>query len=152
MSTPDVSGDLAELLVGIQRLLRRRLRRGLTSSPRLRGAQVELLRLVAANPGIRVSSAAKELYLAGNSVSTLVNQLVQAGMLHREPDPSDRRAALLRLTPEAEERLHAWRARRSALVQERVAALGEEDRAALAAAMPALRRLAEGLRQEGETP
>lgn len=149
MTTRTLAEDLSELLVGIQRLLRRRLRRGLTE-PRLRGAQVELLRLVAANPGTRVSTAAKELYLAGNSVSTLVNQLVGAGLLRRESDPRDRRAALLHPTPEGAARLKAWDVRRSALVREQVARLSEDERAAIAAALPALRRLAEGLREEGE--
>ncbi|MFJ1705068.1 MarR family winged helix-turn-helix transcriptional regulator [Kitasatospora sp. NPDC088346] len=151
MATKGLADDLAEVLVGIQRLLRRRLRSGLTA-PRLRGAQVELLRLVAARPGIRVSVAAKELFLAGNSVSTLVNQLVGAGLLRRDPDPADGRAALLHPTPEAAARLAAWDARRSALVREQVARLPEPDRAALTAALPALRRLAEGLHEEGEGP
>jgi DNA-binding MarR family transcriptional regulator len=148
VTTQSLAEDLAELLVGIQRLLRRRLRRGLTE-PRLRGAQVELLRLVAANPGARVSAAAKELYLAGNSVSTLVNQLVEAGLLRRERDPGDRRVALLHPTPEGSARLAAWDVRRSALVREQIARLSEDERAAIAAALPALRRLAEGLHEEG---
>src|SRR3954470_21880376 len=77
--------ELADALVGVQRLMRRQLRRGLTA-PRLRGAEVELLRLVEARSGIGISDAAKELYLASNSVSTLVNQLVRDGYLHRETD------------------------------------------------------------------
>lgn len=95
---PGLTDEFSTVLVGITRLVRRRLRQELTV-PRLRGAQVELLRLVAANPGLRVSAAAKELCLAGNSVSTLVNQLVAEGLLLREVDPADRRAALLRVTP-----------------------------------------------------
>ncbi|MEU1167735.1 helix-turn-helix domain-containing protein, partial [Streptomyces sp. NPDC005921] len=83
--------ELADALVGIQRLIRRRLRRG-RPLPRLRGAEVELLRLVESRPGIGISDAAKELYLAGNSVSTLVNQLVKDGYLLRETDPADRAA------------------------------------------------------------
>jgi DNA-binding MarR family transcriptional regulator len=144
----DVPEELAELLTGIQRLVRRRLSAGLATR-RLRGAQVELLRLVRERPGIRVSTAAKELYLAGNTVSTLVNQLVEAGLLRREPAPDDRRAVLLHLTPEAARRMREWQERRGALVREQVTRLPEEDRAALAAAVPALRRLALGLR-EGE--
>ncbi|MDH6126449.1 DNA-binding MarR family transcriptional regulator [Kitasatospora sp. GP82] len=147
MAPKDLAGELTEQLVGLQRVLRRRLRRGL-SAPPLRGAQVELLRLVAAQPGIRVSAAARELYLAGNSVSTLVNQLVRAGLLRRQPDPLDGRAALLDVTPAATDRLRAWDVRRNELVRERVADLSEEDRTALTAALPALRRLAESLQQE----
>ncbi|GAB2736969.1 MarR family winged helix-turn-helix transcriptional regulator [Kitasatospora kifunensis] len=143
---PDLADEFPALLAGIPRLVRRRLRQELTV-PRLRGAQVELLRLVAANPGLRVSAAAKELCLAGNSVSTLVNQLVAAGLLRREVDPADRRAALLRVTPEAAERMDAWRANHKALVDGLVAELPTEDRAALAAALPALRRLAAQLQR-----
>ncbi|GAA3083299.1 MarR family winged helix-turn-helix transcriptional regulator [Streptosporangium carneum] len=149
MSTTDFPEGLADVLAGVQRLVRRRLRRGMTG-PRLRGAQVELLRLVSANPGIGVSAAARELYLAGNSVSTLVNQLTKAGLLRRETAPDDRRSALLLPTAEAEARLRAWQERRAELVRAHVERLGEDDMAALAAALPALRRLAESLREEAE--
>ncbi|MFJ3824046.1 MarR family winged helix-turn-helix transcriptional regulator [Streptomyces nodosus] len=140
--------DLANALVGVQRLIRRRLRRG-TTGPRLRGAEVELLRLVAERPGIGVSDAAKELYLAGNSVSTLVNRLAKDGYLLRETDPADRRAARLLPTVAAEARLRDWRERRTALVRGQVARLDEADRKALEAALPALRKLAENLHEEG---
>ncbi|MGW1723631.1 MarR family winged helix-turn-helix transcriptional regulator [Streptomyces sp. NPDC002306] len=141
--------ELADALVGVQRLIRRRLRAGLTA-PRLRGAEVELLRLVEARPGIGVSDAAKELYLAGNSVSTLVNQLVRDGYLLRGTDPADRRAARLLLTEAAEARLSAWQERRADLVRRHVARLDEADRQALLAALPALRQLAVTLREEAE--
>ncbi|MEV6766885.1 MarR family transcriptional regulator [Streptomyces sp. NPDC051105] len=141
--------ELADALVGIQRLIRRRLRRGL-SLPQLRGAEVELLRLVESRPGIGISDAARELYLAGNSVSTLVNQLVRDGYLLRETDPADRRAARLLLTEAAEKRLADWQRRRADLVVSHVSRLDEADRAALEAALPALRRLAVTLHEEAE--
>ncbi|MFJ8477360.1 MarR family winged helix-turn-helix transcriptional regulator [Kitasatospora sp. NPDC094011] len=145
--TPDgaLADEFSALLTGIQRMLRRRLRRRL-EQPRLRGAQVELLRLVTDTPGLRVSAAAEELCLAGNSVSTLVNQLVAQDLLRREVDPGDRRAALLYATPAAEQRIGQWRRRRRELMGELVADLPEPERAALAAALPALQLLAEGLR------
>ncbi|QKW24094.1 MarR family transcriptional regulator [Kitasatospora sp. NA04385] len=140
--------EFAALLVGVQRLTRRHLRAGL-DRPRLRGAQAELLRLVADAPGMRVSEAAEGLSLAGNSVSTLVNQLVGQGLLRRERDPADRRAALLYATEEAVERMAAWRQRRTELLGEVLAELDGPDRAALAAAVPALRAVAAGLRARG---
>ncbi|MFC4122838.1 MarR family winged helix-turn-helix transcriptional regulator [Nonomuraea zeae] len=143
MGTDDLPETLAGLLAGIHRLLRRNLRHGL-EEPHLRGAEVELLRLVRANPGIGVSAAARELHLAGNSVSTLVNQLTKRGLLRRETG-QDRRSACLTLTPEAESRLTRWQQRRIALVAEQLDSLPEQDRAALEAAIPALRRFAEGL-------
>jgi DNA-binding MarR family transcriptional regulator len=149
VGSEDFTDDLSDALVGVQRLIRRRLRRGI-SAPRLRGAEVELLRLVATRPGIGVSDAARELYLAGNSVSTLVNQLVRDGYLVRETDPADRRAARLLPTEAAEARLRDWRERRTALVRRQVARLDEVDRKALEAALPALRKLAENLHEEAE--
>lgn len=149
MVTTELSDALTDVLAGIQRLIRRRLRRGL-AGPRLRGAQIELLALVAARPGIRVSVAAKELYLAGNSVSTLVNQLTTGGLLTRETDPDDRRSARLVPTEEGAARLADWRARRSELVRQQVAGLSDDDQAALRAALPALRTLAQRLHEEVE--
>ncbi|MFD8912499.1 MarR family winged helix-turn-helix transcriptional regulator [Streptomyces sp. NPDC059575] len=149
-SDPDAfPEELADTLVRVQRLIRRRLRGGLTE-PRLRGAEVELLRLVEERPGLGVSDAARALHLAGNSVSTLVNRLVRDGYLLRETDPADRRAARLRLTPAASERLGEWRRRRAELVGHEVAALEADDREALRAALPALRRLATALHEESE--
>ncbi|MFI6284052.1 MarR family winged helix-turn-helix transcriptional regulator [Streptomyces sp. NPDC051018] len=140
--------ELGELLVGVNRLARRKLRGGLAGPP-LPVAQAELLRLVQSYPGIRVSAAARELRLAGNSVSTLVRRLGDLGLLAREPDPLDRRAARLRVTPEAARRLRDWDDRRAALYREQWQRLAPGDRTALAAALPALHRLAAQL--GGET-
>ncbi|GGU10120.1 MarR family winged helix-turn-helix transcriptional regulator [Streptomyces coeruleorubidus] len=141
--------ELADALVGVQRLMRRRLRREMPD-PRLRGAEVELLRLVVTRPGIGISDAAKDLGLAANSVSTLVNQLVGAGYLACETDPADRRAARLLPTRAAGRRLREWRRRRADLVRRHVSRLDEADRQALHAAIPALRRLAGTLHEEAE--
>ena len=141
--------DLADTLVRIQRLIRRRLRGG-SAEPRPRGADVELLRLVEHRPGVRVSDAARLLHLADNSVSTLVNRLVRDGYLVRETDPADRRAARLLLTEKAETRLGDWKQRRVALVSRHVTRLDAADQEALRAALPALRALAVTLHEEAE--
>jgi DNA-binding MarR family transcriptional regulator len=140
--------ELIDALVGVHRRLRRRLRPQIT--PQLRGAEVELLRLVAGRPGIGISEAAKELHLAGNSVSTLVNALSRQGYLVRETDPADRRAARLLPTPAAGARLAEWRKRRSELVRSGLSRLDETDREALSRAIPALRKLADHLHEEAE--
>ncbi|MFJ6084847.1 MarR family winged helix-turn-helix transcriptional regulator [Streptomyces sp. NPDC092369] len=137
-----------DALIGVQRLLRRRLRSQI--APQLRGAEVELLRLVVNRPGIGISDAAKDLHLASNSVSTLVNQLSRQGYLVRETDPADRRAARLLPTPAAHARLDEWRKRRAELVRGGLAGLGEAHREALQAAIPALRALADNLHEEAE--
>jgi DNA-binding MarR family transcriptional regulator len=135
-----LGGDLMDVTMAMRRLVRRRPR-GVTPPPDLRPAQVELMLVVDRRPGVSVTAAARELRLADNSVSTLVNQLIRAGMLRRETDPDDRRAARLELTAAARRRIADWRDRRAHLVGARLDELSDEDRASIAAALPALRRL-----------
>ena len=137
MSTAD---ELMGLVQGLRRVVRRRLRAELPG-PALRGAQLELLQLVEAEPGVGVAAAARSLHLAGNTVSTLVNQLVGAGMVHRAVDPADRRAARLTLTDAARERLARWRSARGVLVADAMERLPADDVVALEAALPALKNL-----------
>ena len=143
----DVAEELVKRITGIRRVIRRRLRRTL-DGPALTSGQVELLRLVEVSAGISVSAAARAMHLAGNSVSTLVNQLTDAGYLRRETDPSDRRAARLYLTGAAISRLGHWRAARTLLVRDVLATLPSADRRAIARALPALGRLAEAMVME----
>jgi DNA-binding MarR family transcriptional regulator len=143
----ELAEQLSARLNGLRRVLRRRVRATL-DGPALAGAQVELLRLVETEPGIGVSAAARSLQLAGNSVSTLVNQLTEAGYLTRETDPADRRSARLFLTDAATKRLTTWRANRAAIVADALNRLDAEQREAIRNALPALANLSELLAEE----
>ena len=136
--------ELSANLAGLNRTVRRLVRTRLRLEP-LAGAQGELLRLVAERPGISVSAAAKELRLAGNSVSTQVQQLSRLGYLTRETSPTDRRGAVLRATPAGEERLSRWADERAELFARQLRRLSEQDVQALAAALPALRALTDSI-------
>ncbi len=138
-----VGEELMTVAAGIRRCVRRQLRGAI--DPPLRDTQVELLRTVEESPGIGVAAAARAMHLADNSVSTLVNQLVELGMLRREVSPADRRAARLSLTGAAVRRLAAWRQARGELVGAHLARLPAPDRETLARALPALRRLLDEL-------
>ncbi|MGC9668101.1 MarR family winged helix-turn-helix transcriptional regulator [Planosporangium sp. 12N6] len=132
---------------GLRRLVRRRLRPTMPG-PALRGAHIELLRVVNDQPGIGVKAAARVLHLADNSVSTLVNQLVSAGLLQREVDPADRRAARLAPTDAARQRLRQWRSGRDRIVGTALSRLPAEDVRTIETALPALRRLLRELEEE----
>lgn len=136
--------ELSTCLGALHRTARRHIRTRLRLEP-LAGAQGELLRLVADRPGISVSAAAKELRLAGNSVSTQVQQLSRLGYLSRETSPTDRRGAVLRATPAGEDRLSRWADERAELFARQLPRLDEDDLAALTAALPALRALADAI-------
>jgi DNA-binding MarR family transcriptional regulator len=142
--TTHLAENLMASIASLRRVLRRQVRAELPGIP-VRGAQLELLRTVEQQPGIGVAAAARALHLAGNSVSTLVNQLVEAGMLRRQVDPADRRAARLELTERAKTRLANWRRTRTEYVARALEKLSEEDLRAIEAAIPSLGRLLEAL-------
>ncbi len=135
-----LASELAEAWARVRRRLRRGARAALGGEP-LTAAQVELLRLVEAQPGIGVADAAAALVVAANTVSTLVGGLVAADLLVRHRDPDDGRAARLTLTAAARRRLRRWRDERSRLLAGALRELSQEDRAALEASLPALERL-----------
>jgi DNA-binding MarR family transcriptional regulator len=144
----DVELTVAEEMFDAIGLLRRRARR-VAGRPwpleTLSNAQVELVRLVRRRPGISVAEAADELGLAANTVSTLVRQLTEAGLLRRTADADDRRIARLRLTAPAQRRVEQWRDRRAGLVAEAMAALTAADRRALERAIPVIAKLASAI-------
>ncbi|EIV95488.1 MarR family winged helix-turn-helix transcriptional regulator [Frankia sp. QA3] len=157
---PPTAGDVA---TGLDRDVRRltevvtRLRRVLRTSIRteyswesLPMAQVELLQCLAEKDGTRVGELAGRLRLAPNSVSTLVQQLADVGYLHRERDPADRRAALLRLTPAGAAALSGWQRAHERRLGAALARLVEADRRAILVALPALSNLVEALGDRGE--
>ncbi|MBR7835483.1 MarR family transcriptional regulator [Actinospica durhamensis] len=144
-----LAGDLASSLAGLHRTVRRRVRSRLHVEP-LAGAQGELLRLVVEQPGISVTAAARELHLAGNSVSTQVQHLMKLEYLDRETSPTDRRGAVLRATEAGRARLERWADERAELFDRQLGKLSPRDVAALEAALPALRALTEAIANDVE--
>jgi DNA-binding MarR family transcriptional regulator len=137
--------EAAEILAAVsalRRAARRAARRTWQTEP-LPPAQSELLRLAERMPGLTVAEAAAELRLAPNTVSTLVGKLTDQGLLKRVPSRTDGRSILLEITRKARKRLAEWRDLRAELGGQALAGLPDEDRAALAAAVPAMLRLAE---------
>lgn len=147
MRDDDLAAELARTVSGLHRASRRRTGAAMPGGA-LPAAQAELLVVVSRQPGIRVAAAADQLHLAGNSVSTLVNALAEAGLLRREADPADRRAARLSLTGAGERRIAAWRDARAAQFARALGRTAPGDRASVAAALPALRRLLDALRDD----
>lgn len=128
--------------------LRRRLRRA-SETPwpgrQFTGAQIELLRLVRRQPGLSVRDAATQLRLKPNTVSTLVKQLTDAGVMTRTRDADDGRVARLDLTADARRWIMAWRDERIRAVAAALRDLDPEDRLALETALGPLSRLVEAI-------
>ena len=117
------ASDVADALSGAIARLHHVLRRAAAGSPQLPDAQVGLLRVVERQPGISVKEAAEQLRTAANTVSTLVGELVGAGLLVRTRDPENRRVVRLDLTAAARRRLAEYAARRRAILAEALVGL-----------------------------
>ena len=135
----------------LRRHTRRRVGRPWPETP-LTGSQVELVRLLRRRPGTSVAEAAAALGLAANTVSTLVRQLTDAGLVERVRDESDRRVARLALTDEARSQVERWRDRRNIEVAAAFDGLSAEDRKAIETAIPAITRLAGALHPDQAGP
>lgn len=77
------------------------------------------------------------------SMNRTVNHLVAEGLASRIEDPDDRRRVLIDVTEAGRAIVLETRRRRSAWFSDRVAELTADERAALEAAAPILRRLAD---------
>jgi DNA-binding MarR family transcriptional regulator len=142
--TGTLTAELAKVLARIGRGLRYRTR-AVREALEVTHSEAELLKLLDRKPGIRVNDAALELGIASNSVSTLIKQLTRAGLVARQSDPHDGRAAQLRLTPLAEEWVTRVGNAREAAIDRALQSLDDEERALLVAALPAMIRLSKAI-------
>ena len=84
------------------------------------------------------------------SMSSLIARLVDRGLVRREPDPDDARAAQLSLTPAGTALVAERRAQRTRRLDMAVSGLSPDDVARIADAVPALTRLADALRRSSK--
>ncbi|MGN6607369.1 MAG: phosphatase PAP2 family protein [Jatrophihabitans sp.] len=131
---------LAELVTRLRRVLRAGVRSDIPWE-RLPMAQVELLQRLADEPGLRVGDLAARHRLATNTVSTVVQQMVQAGLVTRETDPRDRRAVAVAPTEQGLRLLQQWREANRRQIDAALGELPARDREAIEAALPALTQL-----------
>lgn len=105
---------IADLLGNANRRMRRASkleleRAGVTHS------QLRVLRLLsAAGEPLRVSELARRLDVIPRSATSVVDLLEAGGLVERRPDPADRRAILVALTPAGDGVLRSMRAHRAA--------------------------------------
>ncbi|WP_328902835.1 MarR family winged helix-turn-helix transcriptional regulator [Streptomyces sp. NBC_00441] len=110
-------------------------------------AQVELLHLVAAEPGITVQQAAAALRMKPHNVSTLVTLLVRDGYFARVPDPADRRYVQLHPTPKMLDAAEQSNASSYRSLAQALSDLPEGAEQRIAAALPDLWNLIDQLNE-----
>jgi len=81
-------------------------------------------------------------------LSRIVKVLDERGLIRREPDPSDMRAARVAVTPEGEQTHERVREQRTQVLAECMASLPSQVTETLLAAVPALEELAEALKPQ----
>jgi DNA-binding MarR family transcriptional regulator len=89
----------------------------------------------------RITDLAEREAVAQPTVTTLVGRLERDGLVARRTDPGDARAVLVHLTQHGLDRLSEMRLAREAVLERRLAALTEQERAVLAEVLPVLDKL-----------
>lgn len=135
----EASADLAaRLRLAVGRLSRRIRIDGGESVPPL---QLSALVTVEECGPLRLSELARREAVTAPTMSRVLSALDEQGLVVRAADPQDARGVLITLSAEGARRLDEVRTRRTALVARRLTRLTDAQRAALAAALPALEAL-----------
>jgi DNA-binding MarR family transcriptional regulator len=137
--TPELIADeLRPVLLRLTRELRKESEQlGVTTR------QATLLWLVKRSPGLSLAELAAEEGISPPAMSGHVDRLERAGLIERVRSSQDRRRVGLALTEDGVKVLRRIRARRTTWLATRLSELDQAELDALAAAVPALRRLLE---------
>ncbi|WP_424923686.1 MarR family winged helix-turn-helix transcriptional regulator [Amycolatopsis acidicola] len=122
--------------------------RRLTPQHRLTLTQGSVLSELVQNGARRMSVLADLERVRQPSMTDLVRRLERLGLVTRTPDPDDRRAVLVAATETGKQYIGELVLAREEFLRERLTALDPTDRAAIEAALPALRRLIDPAKKE----
>lgn len=137
---PSLEASLIGTVAPVMRHLVAHARRRRTWSE-LTYQQYNVLRMIDTMGPQPQAEVARRLMVTAPVVTRLASALVDAGLVERRPDPSDRRAVLLALTPTGRRRARAMRRDLLAAAHELLEPLPEERREAVAAALEELQVL-----------
>ena len=143
----EVAAGYVRVLPVLNRALDRRADREFPF-PKPPEVQMAVLALVQEREGITLREAAEILLLKSSNASTLVSQMVAAGLLRRERDTVDKRVWHLHITGETRVRVRDVEDLYCDYVVAGLDALNNEERDALTRALPALHSLARHVRPQ----
>ncbi len=121
---------LGDLLFAVSRRLRHRFVHSLAPTG-LSPHHARALRLVDRDGPMRLGELAAALHVVPRSVTDVVDALADAGLVAREPDPTDRRATVIRTTPEGHQRAMQVEELRQRDAEDLFGRLSASDRAEL---------------------
>jgi DNA-binding MarR family transcriptional regulator len=138
-AAPGAEIDAARLRVAIARLWRRLRRHELAG---LTPTQLSALATVERAGPLRLGDLAAAEGIAPSTLTRLVTALEERGYVDRCPVPGDARASTLSIAPAGHAVLERIRQESTTVLTDSLRTLTSEQRAALAAALPALEQLA----------
>lgn len=115
----------------------------LPSIQRLSFTTLSVLHTLARRSPLRLGELTATEQVTQSAITQMVTRLENDGLVERRPDPRDGRAVLVHITPAGANVVAARRADRVARLAPILQRLSAEERSAIAAALPALRRIAE---------
>ncbi|MGY3319266.1 MarR family transcriptional regulator [Arthrobacter sp. TE12232] len=95
----------------------------------------------ASGSGVRVGEIARNLGVKVPSATEQIIKLERVGLARREPDPNDSRAVRVTLTREGRAAVESANERRNTVMAGILSSLSDDDRAALAAALPVIGKI-----------
>ena len=131
-----VADEVRPVLLRLARELRKE-----TEQLGITARQATLLWLVKRSPGLSLAELAAQEGISPPALSGNVDRLERAGLLQRVRSARDRRRVGLELTEDGAKLLRRIRARRTTWLAGRLGVLEPAELDAIAAAVPALRRL-----------
>jgi DNA-binding MarR family transcriptional regulator len=133
---------LQELASGFREALRHSvyLVRRLDADGELSAAQLSTLKMLL-DEGQRVGEIARNLGVRVPSATEQIIKLERAGLARREPDPKDSRAVRVILTPEGRDAVDSANRRRNQVMAGILSTLSDQDRKALADALPVIDKI-----------
>ncbi len=122
--------------------------RQLDADGELSAAQLSTLKMLVDavdDSGVRVGEIARNLGVKVPSATEQIIKLERAGLVRRDVDPADSRAVRVKLTDGGHAAVESANARRNKVMAGILGALTDQERAALAAALPVIGRINESL-------
>jgi DNA-binding MarR family transcriptional regulator len=136
---PSTADDVpARLYLAIGRLSRSLRRSG---SPGLGHGSISALSTLIRCGEMRLGDLAAKEGVAAPTMSRIVAALVEAKYVQREPDPADRRAWLVKATPDGERMVLGLRSTRVQELRRRIDRLSDDNQEELIKAIPVLEAL-----------
>ena len=136
----------ARLRASIGKLSRRLRPTAAGAAAGLTPTRISVLFTIARLGPIRLSDLASAEALNPTMLSRVIADFAESGLVTRDCDPGDRRAALVQATAAGRKLCERMRGERTDVLDVALGALSEDDRRAVEQALPVLERLAHGLK------